>query len=61
MDDNRRDETKARIGGVDANDVDAIEEKLQLMAQSARCLVVSLDVDRLERLPLRLPCSHAIQ
>ena len=60
MDDNRRDEPKARIGGVDAHDVDAIEEKLQLIAQSARCLVVSLlDVDRLELLPLgfRLPVA----
>ena len=51
VDDNRQDETKARIGRVDAHDVDA-NEKLELIAQSARCLVVSLDVDRLERLPL---------
>ena len=33
MDDNRRDETKASIGSVDAHDAELIEEKLE-----ARCL-----------------------
>ena len=52
MDDNREGETKVLIGCDNAHDVDVIREKLQLMAQSVRCLVVSLDVDRLEHLPL---------
>ena len=51
IDDNRRDETEASIGRINAHDVEPIEEKLELLAQSARLLFVPLDFDCLERLP----------
>ena len=48
IDDNRRDETEASIGRINAHDVEPIEEKLELLAQSARLLFVPLDFDCLE-------------
>ena len=53
-------EREVGIGPVEAHDIEAIEEKLGMMAQGGGNLLLVLDVDRLERLPHGSGFLHAL-